>query len=134
MITDDSQVFWSNLEKIQNQLLLGDSEFSLLFGMDAAELKKQRLNSNILTEDRFDELSEKMNFGFDDLFNKNFNIQYNPHKKAPLLNKYNVATYSHTRPILNVFNYVEMKNGERAKVELLREFQLSEDFINDAKK
>ena len=46
-----------------------------------------------------------------------------------LLERYSVANYSKTRQTVNVLDYITRTRGERAKINLLRKFQLSEDFI-----
>ena len=53
------------------------------------------------------ELAEKMNFHLEDLLLKeDFNINYNPYSKTPLLERYRPAPPSKTRAIINILDYL----------------------------
>lgn len=134
MFQNDYTLFWRNLEKIKDALLLNDSELALSLGLGTNEYFGAKKKKRTLPVDCLFELAEKYNFHLEDLLlNNNFVINYNPHKEVPLLERYTLAAYGHTRGIINVLNYLELTRGTRAKINLIRKFQLSEDFIRNEK-
>jgi hypothetical protein len=127
---NENQVFWLNLEKIKDSLLLDDQEFSKSLGLPYENYIKSKGKSEFLPVDCVFEFAEKLNFHFEDLLSIDFKIKL-PNSNIQLLDRYAHATYSHTKPIINIVNYLETVRGHRAKINLLRKFQLSEEFIID---
>ena len=125
--------FWLNLEKIQNALLKSDEEFSSYLGISHAQFIKQKTALAFLPLNCVFECAEKLNFHFEDLLQENFNtnaILNMVQGSCSLAERYSVAAYSKTRQTANVLDYLEQTRGERAKINLLRKFQLTEDFIS----
>lgn len=110
-------------------MLLSHTDFAASMGMRSADYMASKLKEKFLSVDAVYELGEKMNFHFSDLLTSDFVLNYDPNDKRPLGNRYNSATFSHTRALINILNYVELTKGTRAKINLLRKFQLSEEFI-----
>ena len=134
MFQSDNTLFWRNLEKIKDVLLLNDSEFALSLGLGTDEYFSAKNKDATLPLDCLFELAEKYNFHLEDLMlNNNFVVNYNPHKEVPLMDRYTLAPHSQTRAIINILNYLELTRGTRAKINLIRKFQLSEDFIQNEK-
>jgi hypothetical protein len=130
---NEAQIFWFNLEKIKDTLLLNDKDFSIYLGLSYPFYKKIKDSYKYPPLDCVYELSEKLNFHFEDLLDVDFKF-HPPHLTGiRLLDKYSHATYSFTKPIMNIFDYVERTRGYRARINLLRKFQLSEDFISNEK-
>ncbi len=134
MFESDNQLFWRNLEKIKDVLLLNDVEFALYIGMKPEEFQACKKRNTTLPLDCLFELAEKLNFHLEDLvLNSDFKINYSPDAHRPLMDRYTVAPHSQTRAIINILNYLELTRGTRAKVNLIRKFQISEDFIKNEK-
>lgn len=131
---NENDIFWSNLEKIQIVLLKTDEDFASFLGLSHHQFLKDRAQKKFLPLLNIFELSEKLNFHFEDLMNPLFNtqnIQSLLYGKQSLDNRYCNATYSFTRPIVNILNYLELARGPRAKINVIRKFQLSEEFISN---
>lgn len=129
---DENQIFWLNLEAIKDSLLLDDKEFSKTLGLSYSKYSKSKDAGNFLPMNCVFEFAEKMNFHFEDLLKDNFKLKIAT-PEVHLLDRYSHATYSHTKPIINIVNYLELVRGARAKTNLLRKFQLSEEFIVNEK-
>ena len=132
MPLSENIIFWKNLGKIQTVLLKTDLEFSEFLGINFSQFIKKRKSVAFLPLSCIYECAEKLNFHFKDLMSDDFNIQsILKHSQGTfsLLKRYSVADYSKTRQTVNVLDYIARTRGERAKVNLLRKFQLSEDFI-----
>jgi hypothetical protein len=128
----ENKNFWLNLEKIQNVLLKTDEEFAAYMGLDYAQFIKQKTVGGFLPLNAVYECAEKLNFHFVDLLVGNFctdSIQSYLQGKCKLSERYALATYSSTRQTLNILKYLESSRGERAKINLLRKFQISESFF-----
>jgi hypothetical protein len=121
--------FWRNLEKIQDHLLLNEVEFAASLGIKHKDYLTFKSSKKMLPIDVLFEMSEKMNFHFEDLLSADFVFKHDPDANRPLMDRYTLATHSQTRPIINILNYVELIKGTRVKTNLIRKFQLSEDFI-----
>lgn len=87
------------------------------------------MNEQMLPLNALFELAERMNFHFEDLLKDDFVLKYDPDANRPLMDRYTLAPHSQTRPIINILNYVELTKGARVKTNLIRKFQLSEDYI-----
>ncbi|MBC7428938.1 MAG: hypothetical protein H7336_10025 [Bacteriovorax sp.] len=134
MFSDENFIFWRNLEKIKDALLLNDVEFASSLGFQSKTYQSAKKKKSTLPMDCLFELAEKMNFHLEDLLlSPDFELNYNPHSKRPLIDRYTLAPHSQTRPIINILNYLELTQGPRAKINLVRKFQLSEDFIQNEK-
>ncbi len=132
MFQSQNNIFWNNLEKIKDVLLLNDIEFATYLKMKQEEYFSLKKKSATLPIDCLFELAEKHNFHLEDLLLKeDFSIKYSPKGEKPLLDRYTVAPHSQTRAIINILNYLELSKGSRAKVNLIRKFQLSEDYIKN---
>lgn len=131
MLQNENQIFWTNLEKIKDSHFLNDLDFSSSLNLSYKDYLKYREKAQFLPLDSVFALSEKMNFHFEDLLNPDFTIKVSDHSAPPLLERYTRATYSQTRPLVNILNYLETTKGARAKINLIRKFQLSEDFIKN---
>lgn len=129
MLLSETQNFWRNLEKIQEQLLLNEVEFAASMGIKHNEYLTFKAKKQMLPINAIFELAEKMNFHFEDLISADFVLKQDPDANRPLIDRYTLATHSQTRPIINILNYVELTKGIRVKTNLIRKFQLSEDFI-----
>ncbi|MGZ3789409.1 MAG: hypothetical protein ACXVLQ_12850 [Bacteriovorax sp.] len=127
-------IFWKNLENIRDHLLYDDKQFADFLGVDYFVYLNKKRNQSFLSMNCMFEFSEKMNIHFEDLLSKEFKLNSkitNNNSEMILSERYAIATYSKTRPILNVINYLELHRGTRAKINLLRKFQLSEEFISN---
>jgi hypothetical protein len=132
----ENKNFWLNLEKIQNALLKTDEEFSAYLGIEHKLFLKQKTTNSFLPLNCIFECAENLNFHFEDLLNDGFNtlpILNKIRGKHALLERYSIATYSTTVPTGNALNYLQQTRGERAKISLLRKFQLTEEFITNEK-
>lgn len=127
---EERQLFWQNLEKIKNVLLFDDIQFTKFIGIGILEYSKCRNTLNYLPLDCVYELAEKLNFHFMDLFTPDFKLLYNCNDQATL-ERYTIAPYSKLTPTLNIISYLEKTRGTRAKINLLRKLQLSENFLNN---
>lgn len=125
---NEAQIFWFNLEKIRDSLLLSDEEFSRMLGLKLISFIKARSNCDFLPINCVFDLAERYNFHFEDLLTLDFKLKL-PNENVNLLDRYSYATYSHTKSIINILNYLEINRGHRAKVNVLRKFQISEDYI-----
>lgn len=133
-LSEDNQLFWRNLEKIKDVLLLNDVEFAASMGLKLEEYLSCKKKNSTLPIDALFGLAEKLNFHLEDLLLKSdFTVNYNPHAQQPLLDRYTLAPHSQTRAIINILNYVELTKGTRAKINLIRKFQLSEEYIKNEK-
>ncbi|MBY0415437.1 MAG: hypothetical protein K2Q18_14795 [Bdellovibrionales bacterium] len=130
----EGTIFWNNLEKIKDQLLLDDSGFATSLGFKLENYLSYKKKGKTLPIDCLFELAEKFNFHLEDLLLKDdFTLKYDLFSEKPLLERYTLAPHSQTRAINNILNYVELTKGTRAKVNLIRKFQLSESFIQNEK-
>lgn len=132
MLLNESEIFWRNLEKIKNTLLLDDSGFAGTLGLSLKEYIKLRDSSTFLPLDCMFEFAEKMNFHLEDLMSKDFKMKTEVKKsngEFVLGERYSYATYSEIQPLRNIINYLELVRGERAKINLIRKFQLTEEFF-----
>jgi hypothetical protein len=130
----ENKNFWDNLSKIQNALLSSDEDFSQFLDVNHDYFIQQRNTLSFLPLGCVFELAERLNFHFEDLLKDNFStkaIINNLCGNISIDEKYSVATYSTTRPIMNIINYLELVRGERAKISLLRKFQISESFLSN---
>jgi hypothetical protein len=128
----ENKIFWINLEKIQNALLKSDAEFSDYLGLNLADYLKSKCAQNFLPLNCVFECAEKLNFHFEDLLKDNFSttsILSKIEGTYSIQKRYSEATYSKTRQTGNILSYIERTKGERAKLNLLRKFQLTDDFI-----
>lgn len=129
MLLSETLIFWSNLEKIQTQLLLNEAEFATFMGFQYKDYLNFKVNKKTLPLSAIFELAEKLNFHLEDLLKKDFVFKHDPNTNRPLMERYTLATHSKTRAIINILSYVELIKGTRAKINLIRKFQLSEDYI-----
>ena len=130
MPLNDSQIFWLNLEKIKDDLLISDAQFAQELQMSLKDYLKIRGTSKLLPLDIAFEYAEKRNFHFEDLFKIDFKLKLDSTSCA-LLDRYTYANYSQIKPVMSIVDYLEQIRGPRAKTNLLRKFQLSEDFLMD---
>lgn len=134
MPLNESQIFWRNIEKVKDNKLLDDAQFAKELQMDLKEYLKIRGSSSLLPLDVAFLFAEKFNFHFGDLLKKDFKLKSGSETTA-LLDRYTPACYSQTKPIMSIMHYLEQVRGPRAKVNVLRKFQLSEEFLlNDKHK
>lgn len=133
MLLNETLIFWRNLEKIQDQLLLNEVEFAESMGIKHKEYLNFKQKNQMLPLNVLFELAEKFNFHLEDLLIEGFVFKHDPDANRPLMDRYTLATHSQTRPIINILNYVELTKGTRAKTNLIRKFQLSEDYIKQEK-
>jgi hypothetical protein len=132
----ENQNFWDNLGKIQNALLSSDEDFSQFLDVNHDYFIQQRNTLSFLPLGCVFELAERLNFHFEDLLKDNFStkgIISRSQGNYSLLEKYSVATYAKTRHIANVIKYLEHSRGERAKINFMRKFQLTDEFIASEK-
>lgn len=130
----ENKNFWINLGKIQDALLLSDKEFSDYLGISYAHYTKQKNALNFLPINCVFECAEKLNFHFEDLLQERFSTKAILSKiqgNYSMPEKYSVANYSTTRPIMNVLSYLAREKGERCKINLLRKFQISDLFFDN---
>lgn len=132
MPLNENQIFWNNMERIKDTLLFTDSELAISLGLSPELYLKFRQSAHMLPLNSVFEFAEKMNFHFEDLLTENFKLSLFCHKETemPLPERYSFATYSEIRPIRNIINYLENVRGLRAKTNLIRKFQLTEEFFN----
>ena len=124
--------FWRNLEIIKDHLLFDDEEFAHYLGVSSSYVKKRKLNNSLLDLSCVVELTERINVHVEDLFKSDFKLNssfVNNIYKMNLDPRYNIATHSKTRPIANILTYLEQHVHPRAKLNVFRKFQLTEDFI-----
>ena len=134
MPLNESQIFWRNIEKVKDNQLLDDVQFAKEIQMDLKEFLKIRGSTSLLPLDVAFVFAEKFNFHFEDLLKKDFKLKSGSSTTA-LLERYTNASYSQTKPIMSIMHYLEQVRGPRAKVNVLRKFQLSEEFLlNDKHK
>lgn len=129
----ENKNFWINLGEIQDALFLSDKDFSDYLGISYAHYTKQKNAFNFLPLTCIYECAEKLNFHFEDLLQDSFStktILSKTQGNYSLPEKYSVATYSSTRPIINLLTYIAREKGERARINLFRKFQISESFLN----
>lgn len=133
MSPNECQIFWTNLESIKNVMQLSDDEFSNSLGLTKSELNKFKIRGATPPLLSVFQIAEKYNFHLEDLLNSQFKLIFNKNNATSnsLNQRYTSGAYSKTRPITNILNYVEVNFGERAKINLLRKFQLNEDFISN---
>lgn len=130
---NENQIFWINLEKVKIALLQNDREFAQFLGMNFTAYLKSKMTQSFLPLDCIFMCAEKLNFHFEDLLKADFKISYTPQgHEAAIAERYSYATYSGTRPIINIVDFLEQHRGTRAKVNLMRKFQLSENFLSDS--
>lgn len=128
---NENQIFWSNLEKIKDSLLLSDQKFAETLGLSYEDYVKHRQGAFFLPLDCVFEFAEKMNFHFEDLLKQEFRIKIESATGQTLLpERYTYATYSELQPIKNIISYLELVRGFRAKVNLIRKFNLTDDIFN----
>lgn len=134
MPLDEGQIFWRNIEKVKDSQFLDDAQFAKELQMDLKDYLKIRGSTSLLPLDVAFIFAEKFNFHFEDLFKTDFKLKTGSSTTA-LLDRYTHASYSQTKPIMSIMHYLEQVRGPRAKVNVLRKFQLSEDFLlNDKHK
>lgn len=133
MLLSETQIFWRNLGKIQDQLLFNEVEFAGFMGIKHTEYLNFKNSHQMLPLNALFELAERMNFHLQDLLSADFVFKHDPDANRPLMDRYMLATHSQTRPLINILNYLELTKGTRAKTNLIRKFQLSEDFIKQEK-
>lgn len=127
---NDRQIFWMNLEKIRDGLLHSDEEFAKYMGVSLSQYQKCRNNFSYLPMPAVFEMAEKLNFHFVDLMSPDFKLNHAPFAPSQALpEKYTVAAYSKMTPTKNIINYLELTRGTRAKTNLIRKFQLNEDYV-----
>lgn len=132
MPLNESQIFWRNIEKVKDNQLLDDAQFAKEIQMDLKEYLKIQGSTSLLPLDVAFVFAEKFNFHFEDLFKKDFKLKAGNSTTA-LLDRYTMANYSQTKPIMSIMHYLEQVRGPRAKVNVLRKFQLSEEFLQNDK-
>ncbi len=123
---NESKIFWDNLERIKDYKLIDDEKLCALLGMSLPEFRRFKKVRAFLPLDAIYQLAENYNFHFEDLLNSNFVLKEDA---LPLMEKYRKASYSGVLPLRNIVNYVEVNKGLRAKTNLLRKFQLTDDFF-----
>lgn len=126
------KIFWINLGRIQNTLSITDEEFAKYLGMGHPLFIKHRRACTYLPLNCVFELAERFGFHFENLLQESFDIKtiFNKiHGISSFSKRYSNASYSSTRPISNVVSYIEKTKGERAKLNLLRKFQISETLL-----
>jgi hypothetical protein len=134
MFLSENIILWKNLEHIRDHLLLDDEHFAIFLEIPYIEYIKSKNKQLFLSLPCLFEFSEKLNLHFEDLLSPEFKLNskvINNNREMALSARYSIATYSKTRPILNIINYVEIHRGTRAKINLLRKFQLTEEFLLD---
>ena len=132
MPLSENIILWRNLERIKDQLLLDDSEFAQFLDIPYQEYLRNKNKQLFLPLTCMFEFSEKLNLHFEDLLSSEFKLNStitNNNRDMILADRYSIASYSKTKPILNIINYLEIHRGVRAKINLLRKFQLTEEFI-----
>ena len=131
---NEGQIFWNNMERIKDSLLLNDQEFASSLGLSTVDYSKFKNTSKLLPLNCVFEFAEKMNFHFADLMEKDFQLQSIKNLNSGsdrIPDRYNCATYSEIQPIRNIISYLEIVRGLRAKTNLIRKFQLTENFFNN---
>lgn len=120
------------MERIKDSLLFSDQEFADSLGLSLKEYLKFRQAVKMLPLNCVFEFAEKMNFHFEDLLAQDFKLNSLRIKEndIPVPERYTYATYSEVLPIRNIINYLENVRGLRAKTNLIRKFQLTEEFFN----
>lgn len=128
---NERQLFWYNLDHIKDKLLLSDEAFAKFIGISFTQYSKCRSNLSYLPTSAVFELAEKCNFHFEDLLKPNFVFQLANDKEGPIPDKYLIAPYSKLTPTVNIINYLEKTRGTRTKTNLLRKFQISDNFFQN---
>ena len=130
---NERQLFWFNLDHIKDKLNLSDEAFAKYIGVSFGQYKKCRENLAFLPTAVVYELAEKCNFHFADLLTPNFELNFTGGEQfeKPLPDRYTTAAYSKLAPTKNIINYLEKTRGRRAKLNLIRKFQLSEEYLGD---
>jgi hypothetical protein len=126
--------FWRNLDLIKDHLLFDEDQFAIYLGVSSSYLRKKKMSNSLLDLICVVELTEKINVHLEDLFKSDFKLNssfVNNIYKMNLDARYNIATHSKTRSIANILSYLEKNVGLRAKFNVLRKFQITEDFINN---
>lgn len=129
---NERQYFWYNLEKIKNGLLLSDAEFAKFIGISLVQYTKNKNSMSFLPLAAVYDLAEKLNFHFTDLMGPDFGLNYSSFSEdKPMPERYTRAAYSKLTPTKNILNYLELTRGTRAKMNLIRKFQLSESYVQN---
>ena len=129
---NERQLFWYNLDHIKDKLLLSDEQFAKFVGIGLNQYRKCRENYAFLPTAAVYELAEKCNFHFMDLLKPDFQL-YIPteENQKSIPDKYLIAPYSALTPTVNIINYLEKTRGPRTKTNLLRKFQISDEFFKN---
>lgn len=130
---NERQIFWYNLDKIRETMLLSESDFAKYIGVGQALYSKCKNSNAFLPMACIYDLAEKLNFHFTDLLKTDFHLNYLPSgmEQKILPDRYSRAAYAKTGPTKNILSYLETTRGTRAKTNLLRKFQLNEEYIQD---
>jgi hypothetical protein len=124
----ESVLFWKNIEKLKDSLLMNDQQFADELQMNLKDYLKIRGTKILLPMDKTFECAEKYNFHFEDLLKSDFKLKLN-HSPTSLLPRYTTATYSFTKTSISIMKFLEEARGLRAKTNVLRKFQVSEEFL-----
>jgi len=115
--------------------MLDDEGLSQFLGMSRIHFDHYKKDKLHLPLNCVVELAEKVNVHIEDLLSSDFRLNssfVNSVFQFHLDQKYNFAKHSRTRPIANILDYLDHFVHPRMRLNILRKFQLSEEFINNA--
>lgn len=130
----EANIFWGNLERVRNTLLLNEFEFAEYLDVSEEFYKTRRKRQHFLPVYCLHQLASVYGFLFEDLLKSDFDVSsiINIDNSSNTLGeRYSYATFSTTIPILNIINYIESEKGISVKVDVFKRFGLSSTFFND---
>lgn len=128
-------IFWENLEKVRNTLLLNEFEFAEHLDLSGEFYKATRKRQHFLPLSCLVELASIYGFSPEDLLTSDFDLSTIidiDNSRNTLGERYSYATFSTTIPILNIINYIEFKKGISVKVDVFKRFGLSPSCFYDS--
>lgn len=128
-------IFWGNIQKIQDILALKNAEVAELLELSSLEYVTSKLKRGPIDLQRMDAFLDRVGMSLDTFFEGHFdkdqiqNFYYGELDSLPA--RYDFAKYSKARTIINCLTYIELKYGPELKNSIVRSLNMDIRFFED---
>ncbi len=132
---DYHNIFWTNIQRIQDILAINDFQVGEMFDLSSNEFTILKKTNGLIDLQRMDKFLDKVGMSLDNFFEGNFNKEQvqnfylGPSEALP--ERYDFAKYSKARTLINCLTYIKLKYGNEFKNGILRSLQMDIRFFEN---
>ena len=124
----------NTLLRVQSTLCLSDPDFSNYLEVNPQQFETIKAGMKSIPLLAFAKLAERLNLNLEDLYHgrvdyPSLGVRFRTEPQH-LPEKYSAGAGSRFATVINILDYVEEKYGWHKRIETLRHFQMSEDFLS----